>query len=197
MQGTVIIVHPSAIIRQGFSAIIDDTLNVNIIALSEISDLNASNNLYHSKLVLLVPYSDEDASWLAGIRNKASELMLIGISPGKANTPLIKSPFDNCYNLYTTPKTIIRDIKQFLETDQSFSDDDELTAREKEVLKLIALGHTNKAIADSLFISIHTVISHRKNITEKLGIKSIPGLTIYAIIQKIISQKDISKENLF
>ena len=188
--------HPSSIVRRGFSAIIEDTLTVSIISLAELSDLNTRDNLYHSRLVLLVPYSSVDSSWLNGIRNKASELMLIGISTGKGNTPIGKSPFDKCYNLYTSPETIISDIKQFLETNKSFTDDDELTVREKEVLKLIALGHTNKSIADSLFISTHTVISHRKNITEKLGIKSIPGLTIYAIIQKIISQNDISKENL-
>ena len=70
------------------------------------------------------------------------------------------------------------------------------SSREKEVLRLIALGHTNKSIADTLFISTHTVISHRKNITDKLGIKSIPGLTVYAIIQKIISQADIAKDKL-
>jgi DNA-binding CsgD family transcriptional regulator len=47
-------------------------------------------------------------------------------------------------------------------------------------------GFANKEIADTLNISIHTVISHRKNITEKTGIKSLSGLTIYAITKKII-----------
>lgn len=80
---------------------------------------------------------------------------------------------------------------------QSLSDEsDELTGREKEVLRLIALGHTNKTIADKLFISTHTVISHRKNITEKLGIKSIPGLTVYAIIQNIVSTSEITPDQL-
>jgi DNA-binding CsgD family transcriptional regulator len=49
----------------------------------------------------------------------------------------------------------------------------DLTLREKEVIRLIAIGYANKEIADRLNISIHTVISHRKNITEKLNIKSI------------------------
>lgn len=63
---------------------------------------------------------------------------------------------------------------------------DDLTSRELEVLKAITKGFSNKEIADFLNISIHTVISHRKNITEKTGIKSISGLTIYAISEKII-----------
>ena len=58
------------------------------------------------------------------------------------------------------------------------------------------MGHTNKTIADKLFISAHTVISHRKNITDKLGIKSIPGLTVYAIIQNIVSTSEIAPEQL-
>ena len=58
----------------------------------------------------------------------------------------------------------------------------ELSAREIEVLVLITKGLINKEIADKLNISLNTVITHRKNITEKLGIKSVSGLTIYAVM---------------
>lgn len=58
----------------------------------------------------------------------------------------------------------------------------ELSPREVEVLVLLAHGLINKEIADRLHISLTTVISHRKNITEKLGIKSLSGLTIYAVM---------------
>lgn len=61
-----------------------------------------------------------------------------------------------------------------------------ISSRERDVLKLVASGNSNKQIAAKLFISIHTVITHRKNITMKLGIKSISGLTLYAIINNII-----------
>lgn len=73
---------------------------------------------------------------------------------------------------------------------------EELTAREKEVLKLVALGNPNKIIADKLFISVHTVISHRKNITEKLDIKSISGLTVYAILNQLINTSEINTKDL-
>lgn len=59
----------------------------------------------------------------------------------------------------------------------------ELTAREVEVLVLLVKGLINKEIADRLNIGLTTVISHRKNITEKLGIKSLSGLTIYAVMR--------------
>ena len=58
----------------------------------------------------------------------------------------------------------------------------ELSAREIEVLVRITKGLINKEIADKLNIGLTTVITHRKNITEKLGIKSVSGLTIYAVM---------------
>ena len=58
----------------------------------------------------------------------------------------------------------------------------ELSAREIEVLVLLTKGLINKALADKLNIGLTTVITHRKNITEKLGIKSVSGLTIYAVM---------------
>jgi DNA-binding CsgD family transcriptional regulator len=61
-----------------------------------------------------------------------------------------------------------------------------LSDREIEVLKLVATGFSNKQISEKLFISIHTVISHRKHITIKLGVKSISGLTFYAILNDLI-----------
>ena len=58
------------------------------------------------------------------------------------------------------------------------------------------MGYANKEIAEKLFISIHTVISHRKNITDKLGIKSISGLTVYAILNKLIDTENIDPATL-
>ena len=61
-----------------------------------------------------------------------------------------------------------------------------LSDREKEVLVLVARGLLNKEIADKLNISVNTVITHRKNITRKTGIKTAPGLTVYAILGGLI-----------
>jgi len=66
-----------------------------------------------------------------------------------------------------------------------------ISAREKNILKHIALGLTNKEIADQLFISIHTVVTHRKNITHKLGIKSVSGLTVYAILNNLVTMDEV------
>ncbi len=62
----------------------------------------------------------------------------------------------------------------------------ELSAREKEILVSVARGLINKEIADRHNISINTVITHRKNISRKTGIKTVPGLTVYAILNNLI-----------
>jgi DNA-binding NarL/FixJ family response regulator len=64
--------------------------------------------------------------------------------------------------------------------------EDVLSAREIEVLTLIAKGMLNKEIADKLNIGITTVISHRRNIIEKLGMRSVSALTIYAVMRGYI-----------
>lgn len=66
-----------------------------------------------------------------------------------------------------------------------------ISPRELEVLKLIALGLLNKEIADRLNISLNTVLSHRKNITAKLGIKTVSGLIFYCISHGYISADEI------
>lgn len=63
---------------------------------------------------------------------------------------------------------------------------EELSVREKEVLRLIAQGLINKEIADCLCISVNTVITHRKNLSQKLGIKSASGLSLYAAMNGLM-----------
>ena len=70
-------------------------------------------------------------------------------------------------------------------------DEHDLSAREVEVLRLVVRGLINKEIAERLHISLTTVISHRKNITEKLGIKSVPGLTIYAVMHGYVEADQV------
>jgi two-component system response regulator NreC len=61
-----------------------------------------------------------------------------------------------------------------------------LSPRETEVLRLLALGHTNREIADSLGLSVRTVETHRAHVQQKLGLASRPELTRYALASGII-----------
>lgn len=100
------------------------------------------------------------------------------------------SQFDTLIRITDDPADIAellyRQSKQH-ETSADAPAAEHITERETEVLKLLVKGLPNKEIADKLNISIHTVISHRKNIIQKTGIRSQAGLTIYAISNKIIS----------
>ncbi len=96
---------------------------------------------------------------------------------------------------YNDPKeVIISNLEKKLEKIKSKTDEQsgDLTERERTIVKIIATGLTNKEIAEQLNISMHTVITHRKNITGKLGIKTVSGLTIYAILNGLI---DINREH--
>ena len=66
-----------------------------------------------------------------------------------------------------------------------------LSQREIEVLQLLTKGYINKEIADKLCVSLPTVVTHRKNITDKLGIKSVSALTVYALTHGLIKVEDI------
>jgi DNA-binding CsgD family transcriptional regulator len=82
-------------------------------------------------------------------------------------------------------------LRQLMEAEESVVESTELSEREKEILVAVAKGLTNKSIAEQYHLSIHTVITHRKNLTRKTGIKSVSGLTVYAILNNLIDIKEV------
>lgn len=74
---------------------------------------------------------------------------------------------------------------------QSSHQEAQLTGRERDVLRGIVLGQTNKEIAGELNITVTTVISHRKHLTEKLHTKNVSGLTIYAVMHGLVKTEEI------
>lgn len=87
-------------------------------------------------------------------------------------------------------------INKFLNLHDRQKQDDghanKLSPREITIVRHISMGLTNRQIAEKLFLSAHTVITHRKNISSKLGIKSVSGLTVYAIVNNIITIEEVS-----
>lgn len=70
----------------------------------------------------------------------------------------------------------------------------DLSPREITIVREVSMGLTNRQIAEKLFLSAHTVMTHRKNISSKLGIKSVSGLTIYAIVNNIITIEEVTSK---
>ena len=80
----------------------------------------------------------------------------------------------------------IMDITQEIQPDSNATAQDILSQREKGIVVCAVNGMTNKEIAEKLHLSVHTVLTHRKNISKKLQIHSVAALTIYAIANKLI-----------
>lgn len=97
-----------------------------------------------------------------------------------------------CLPSYLPQEQLIEQLKRYFKAAPQADNEDgkELSAREIEVLREVAQGITNKEIADRLNISLNTVLTHRKNITAKLGIKTVSGLTFYAIMHGYLSGED-------
>jgi len=87
----------------------------------------------------------------------------------------------------TVSRVLLDDYVQKLKRTGGENSYDLLTAREREVLQLVAEGKSNKEVADLLNLSVYTVETHRSNIMEKLNLKGVPELILYAVRKGIIS----------
>lgn len=96
--------------------------------------------------------------------------------------------YDGIIDMYDDPVRVVKKLRQSITLHEETPEADgyDLSSREKEILVCVAKGMLNKEIADFYNISIHTVITHRKNITRKTGIKTVAGLTVYALLNNLI-----------
>lgn len=97
-------------------------------------------------------------------------------------------------NSYSSQDTVIEQLESFFSIENTTTITEtpkDLSVREIDVLQLIVRGSTNKEVADRLNISLNTVLTHRKNITSKLGIKTVSGLTFYALMNGLIAGDEI------
>lgn len=199
MTKGIFIIHPSDIVRKGLSSILRSYFNIEITLLNDIGELASFSTINNGQIILITqPIADHKQSIILKLKsNTLLKWIILEDTSGKSYSNMVPDGF---LSLHSTPSEIQRIVEDMFKTPDKHvvdeNESNELSNREKDVLKLVALGHTNKEIADQLFISIHTVISHRKNITEKLGIKSISGLTVYTILNKIIDTDTINIENL-
>ena len=102
--------------------------------------------------------------------------------------------YDDTFSLYDDPEDMKEKLNRLLNLsgqEDGRGGQEVLSSREKEIVTCVVKGMTNKEIADALFLSTHTVITHRRNIARKLQIHSPAGLTIYAIVNKLVEIQDI------
>ena len=194
MRNRVIICEASEIIANGLAEIIDSMAQCDVVArLDTPEHLSERITSSDANLVIIDPT-------LLGFHNKGFLLQLGKEHPNLIVIALVTSyldhamlaPYKGFIEINDTRSKIISKMNEFSQCDTSKkSDDVELSKREIDVLVAVAKGMMNKEIADQMNISIHTVISHRKNITRKTGIKSVSGLTVYALLNNLIDEKEL------
>ena len=130
---------------------------------------------------------------LRSVFAELQEVTLMALSTAVCDEETLRQ-FDSVINIYDSAQQLQRKLSAAFEQEPSnpYSDSHDLSERERDVLILVARGKANKEIADELNISIHTVMSHRKNITHKTGIKSVAGLTVYALLNNLLDQADVT-----
>lgn len=105
--------------------------------------------------------------------------------------------YDDLISMYDSPDELKHKLERLNTEEVSpIAEEEEqqtLSLREKEIVVCVVKGMTNREIADRLYLSTHTVITHRRNIARKLQVHSASGLTVYAIVNKLIELNDIKK----
>ena len=194
MRNRVIICEASEIIVNGLAEIIDGMAQFDVVMrldnperLSERILSTDANLLIINPLLL----GYQNRNFLAQLGKEHPNVTLIALVTSYIDHAML-TPYSGVIEINDTRAKIISKMNEFAQSETTKSTDDvELSKRETDVLVAVAKGMMNKEIADQMNISIHTVISHRKNITRKTGIKSISGLTVYALLNNLISEDEL------
>lgn len=119
-------------------------------------------------------------------------IRLVALASSFIDSALL-SKYDDSFSIFDDMETLADKISrlQHIEKEEETDSQETLSQREKEIVVCVVKGMTNKEIAENLFLSIHTVITHRRNISKKLQIHSAAGLTIYAIVNKLVELGEV------
>jgi DNA-binding NarL/FixJ family response regulator len=192
-----VIAEKSYLIRKGISSIINRIEHATVV--KELDNLDEINSvlLKYSPDFLVVNFDllEQNNNFRnSNIKADLSEIGIVIIS-GNSEKYQNPTPFRETVGTLDERDEIFKKLRTLIQNKvnkrHDLSQQAELSEREKTILKYVAKGLTNKEIAQKVFLSAHTVITHRKNITTKLGIKTISGLTVYAILNNIISIGDL------
>lgn len=188
----IILITDSLIIRKGLA----DFLIEQFDQIEIIKDINQLDYLLPALNAMFNYIFITDSGYAVTIEHLYSKntqnLLILPI----VNSKKTKDRKPNEIVIYDDKKSIIETVQraanQLVAQNQSSKPTKELSEREKSVLQLVVKGFSSKSIADRLFISVQTVSVHRKNITQKLGIKTVAGLTLYAVINQLILPEETS-----
>ncbi len=185
MKQRLLIVEPSELIIEGLKAILDGQIRFKVLE-PELGIDRLDERLVASRpdILLINPTLVGNLARLRGEQPMA----VVALVYQYVERDVLKG-YDAVVDVRDSRAVIIETLAQASPGEADTSKGNyELTKRETAVLVQLAQGKTNKEIADALNVSVHTVISHRKNITHKTGIKSVAGLTVYAMLNNLIDE---------
>lgn len=193
MSKRILIVVPSAIAAKGLEQVFNDLGEFEVCAI--LRDINGQELRSMAPDVVIVDPEIFDYASRSSVKARLAEysdapVIAFSIPPLDEDQ---QRQYDGIIGLMDTPPAIIKKVRAALEdrTEAPRSEGEELSQREKEILICVAKGMLNKEIADQYNISIYTVITHRKNITRKTGIKTVAGLTVYALLNNLIDMNSV------
>ena len=193
------IASKSHLITKGLESLLREIATVEIVGKSD-SSFKLIENILHEEPdfviiseEMLMPQLKNDLKKYFHDKNKTAVLFLRTTGDSKKAERI----FHDSLNLFQSKTELLKKLSKIIESRKpaakTNSKSSNLSEREKNILRHVAMGSTNKEIGEKLFISIHTVTTHRKNITQKLGIKTVSGLTVYSILNGIINLEEVSE----
>lgn len=192
----IVIIEPSTIISTGLRKLIEIRREFEVVAvmadcyhsLERINHLEPDIIIINPSVVELKKRQHLEETF-TGVKDTAFVALVY-----QYMEPEVLKPYHTTIDISDDCDRIAQKLFQSIDalaTSVDPTDKDELSEREKEILISLAKGRINKEIADLHHISVHTVITHRKNIIRKTGIKSVSGLTVYAILNNLIDINEV------
>lgn len=196
-----VIADNSPIVRSGLIAVLRHIpgLKIQPYEVQTQSSLQNYIFMHEPDLVIVNPIFDgwfDIKAFKAGL--KKTSIKFMALLSAVIDSAVLKD-YNDSFTIYDDMEQISTKIAKLLsedsDKDQS-AENENLSQREKEIIVGVVKGLTNKEIADKLCLSIHTVITHRRNVSRKLQIHSPAGLTIFAIVNGLVELNDIKNQSL-
>ena len=190
------IAEPSIMLRTGLEQLLHELPDADVIfSTDNLNSLYARINALRPDILIVNPllFDYVKRATIRAEFDNLPNLRIIGLITSYIESQHQRQ-FAGVIELNDDPQRVKSTLNQVTNTLQSEADEPDtapLSDREKDVLVCLSKGLKNNEIADTLNISVHTVITHRKNIVRKTGIKSVAALTVYAILNNLIEEKDI------
>lgn len=190
------IAETSVIIRGGLTAALKRLPNVKVqpIVLLSVEALSDCLRTQYPEMLIVNPtFGDYFDVNKFREETAGKKIRLIALVSSFVDASLL-TKYDESISIFDDLDILSKKIHGLLNLaseEEELDNQETLSQREKEIVICVVKGMTNKEIAENLFLSIHTVITHRRNISKKLQIHSAAGLTIYAIVNKLVTLNDV------